>query len=112
MFFEAQGKTKGNAAARPVRRIYTVPAGRPFLTELARALLAGNLPTPGAARPEPFELADVTLLLPTRRATRALQEAFLAAGHGSALLLPRIRPIIGSGEDPILVRERARACGR
>jgi ATP-dependent helicase/nuclease subunit B len=102
VFFEAQGKTKGKAAARPMRRIYTVPAGQPFLTELARALLAGNLPTPGAARPGPFELADVTLLLPTRRATRALQEAFLAVGDGSALLLPRIRPIIGAGEDPIL----------
>src|SRR5262245_19615074 len=103
MFFEAQGKTKEKAAARPMRRIYTVPAGQPFLTALARALLAGNLPTPGAARPGPFELADVTLLLPTRRATRALQEAFLAAGDGSALLLPRIRPIIGSGEDATLL---------
>ena len=50
---------------RPVRRIYTVPPGRPFLTALAEALLAGNLPTPGGARPGPMQLADVTLLLVT-----------------------------------------------
>jgi ATP-dependent helicase/nuclease subunit B len=90
------------AAVLPVRRIYTVPPGRPFLTALAEALLAGNLPTPGGARPAPMQLADVTLLLPTRRATRALQEAFLAAGGGGAMLLPKIRPIIGSGEEPTL----------
>ena len=41
----------------------------------------------------------MTLLLPTRRATRALQEAFLAASGGAALLLPKIRPIIGARED-------------
>jgi len=87
---------------RPVRRIYTVPPGRPFLTALAKALLAGNLPIPGGVRPAPMQLADVTLLLPTRRATRALQEAFLAAGGGGAMLLPKIRPIIGSGEEPTL----------
>ncbi|TMK72018.1 MAG: double-strand break repair protein AddB [Actinobacteria bacterium] len=87
---------------RPVRRIYTVPPGRPFLTALAEALLAGNLPIPGGVRPAPMQLADVTLLLPTRRATRALQEAFLAAGGGGAMLLPKIRPIIGSGEEPTL----------
>ena len=50
----------------------------------------------------------MTLLLPTRRATRALQEAFLQAAGGAALLLPKIRPIIGSGEEPTLLSERAR----
>lgn len=79
-----------------------MPPGRPFLTALAEALLAGHLPSPDGARPDPMQLADVTLLLPTRRATRALQEAFLAAGDGRALLLPRVKPIIGSAEDPLL----------
>jgi ATP-dependent helicase/nuclease subunit B len=88
-----------NASARPIRRIYTVPHGRPFLTALAETLLAGNLPVPGGRRPNPLELADVTLLLPTRRATRALQEAFLKASHGAALLLPKIRPIFATQED-------------
>jgi ATP-dependent helicase/nuclease subunit B len=101
VFFEAERKTRA-AAVRPARRIYTVPPGRPFLTALAEALLAGNLPSPGRARPDPMRLADTTLLLPTRRATRALQEAFLAASGGAALLLPKIRPIIGGAEDAIL----------
>ena len=67
---------------------------------LAEALLAGDLPSPGGVRPGPLDLADMTILLPTRRATRALQEAFLRAAGGTALLLPKIRPIIGSGEEP------------
>ena len=72
-------------------RIYTVAAGTPFLTAVARALLAGDLPAPGGKRPGPLELAEVTLLLPTRRATRALQEAFLRASNGAAVLLPRLK---------------------
>jgi ATP-dependent helicase/nuclease subunit B len=48
-----------------------------------------------------MELADVTLLLPTRRATRALQEAFLKASGGTSLLLPRMRPIIGAMEEDL-----------
>ena len=53
------------------------------------------------ARPGPLQLADITLLLPTRRATRALQEAFLKASGGAALLLPKIRPIIGAAEEDL-----------
>ena len=56
---------------------------------------------PGGARPGPLQLADTTLLLPTRRATRALQDAFLKAAGGTALLLPRIRPIIGAAEEDL-----------
>ncbi len=84
---------------RAARRIYTVPPGRPFLVALADALLQGHLPVPGGARPGPLQLADATVLLPTRRATRALQEAFLRASGGSALLLPKIRPIVGAMEE-------------
>ena len=87
------------AGAKAIRRIYTVPHGRPFLTALAEALLGGNLPVPGGRCPGPMELADTTLLLPTRRATRALQDAFLRASGGGAVLLPRIRPIFATSED-------------
>jgi ATP-dependent helicase/nuclease subunit B len=104
MLFEVERKTRA-AGVRPARRIYTVPPGRPFLTELARAILAGRLPTPGGPRPGPMQLADMTLLLPTRRATEALQEAFLVAADGRALLLPKIRPLIGSGEETALFGE-------
>ncbi|HKD58414.1 MAG TPA: double-strand break repair protein AddB, partial [Hyphomicrobiaceae bacterium] len=84
---------------RATQRIYTVPPGRPFLAALADALLQGHLPVPGGARPGALQLADATVLLPTRRATRALQEAFLRASGGSALLLPKIRPIVGAMEE-------------
>jgi ATP-dependent helicase/nuclease subunit B len=80
-------------------RIYTVPPGEPFLIRLAEALIAGHLPHPGGTPPGPMRLADVTLLLPTRRATRALQQAFLKASRGAALLLPRVRPIFAVSEE-------------
>ena len=82
-------------------RIYTIPPGRPFLPALADALLNGGLPVPGGERPGPLQLADTTLLLPTRRATRALQEAFLKAAGGAAVLLPKIKPIIGGSEEDL-----------
>jgi ATP-dependent helicase/nuclease subunit B len=82
-------------------RIYTVPPGRPFLAALADALLQGDLPVPGGTRPGPLQLADATVLVPTRRATRALQAAFLKASGGSALLLPKIRPIVGVLEESL-----------
>ena len=81
-------------------RVFTVDPGRPFLAALAEALLAGNLPVPGGARPDALQLADITLYLPARRPTRALQEAFLKAAGGGALLLPRIK-LIGEGSEEL-----------
>jgi ATP-dependent helicase/nuclease subunit B len=79
--------------------IYTLPPGLPFLRTLAEAMLAGDLPRAGGPAPGPLDLAKMTLLLPTRRATRALQEAFLAASGGAALLLPKIKAIGDGNED-------------
>jgi ATP-dependent helicase/nuclease subunit B len=86
--------------------VYTIEPGRPFLEALARAVLDGNLPTAGGPRPAPLDLPAWTILLPSRRATRALQEAFLDAGGGRAMLLPTIRPIVEVDEDLDLI-ERA-----
>ncbi len=83
--------------------VFTIPPGEPFLERLSRAILNGDLPAPGSARPVPLSLPDVTLLLPTRRATRALQEAFLAASGARALLMPRIKPISEGEEDLTLL---------
>lgn len=80
-------------------RVYTVPPGRPFLDAVARAIMAGDLPVVGGAEPTPLDLPAVTLILPTRRASRAVQEAFLRIGEGRALMLPRIRPIAEGEED-------------
>ncbi len=66
--------------------VLTMPAGAPFLTVLAKTLidsLGERLP-------------DALILLPTRRAVRALGEAFVlqAADHGgAAALLPMMRPL-------------------
>lgn len=81
-------------------RIFNVPAGAPFLDSVAGAILKGDLPCPGGRAPSPIALSQYTLLLPTRRATRAVQDAFLRVANGSALLLPKIRPI-GDGQEEL-----------
>ncbi len=83
--------------------IFTVPPGRPFLRSLASAILAGDLPAPGGSPPDPLALPGYTILLPTNRAARALQEAFLDETGGRAMLLPRIRPIAMGDEDEGLI---------
>ncbi len=63
--------------------VYTVPAGAAFADTLAAGLLAEYAG-------DPLKLAEVTLLLPTRRACRTVREAFLRLADGAALLLPRL----------------------
>ena len=73
-------------AASP--RVFTIPPAVSFLDALARTLLDA------LDRPEsPFALSDAIILLTTKRAARALGQAFLDARHGAATLLPRIRTI-------------------
>ena len=95
----AFGRT--DAKASDSARVFTVPPGaavpegdRDRDTE-RRSARAGRAP---AAAPSSFP--TYTLLLPTRRATRALQEAFLDAGGGRAMLLPTIRPIAAGRRGP------------
>ena len=95
----SDGLDAANRATGASSRIYTVPPGQPFLRVFASALLNGDLPQIGGVRPSPITLPGITILLPTSRAARALQEAFLAAGNGRAMLLPKIRPIAEGQED-------------
>ncbi len=81
----------------PARRLYTIAPGRPFLDSLADGLLE-------QAGGDPLRLAQATVLLPTRRACRALLEAFLRRSEGAALLLPTLRPL-GEVEDDELALE-------
>lgn len=83
--------------------VFNVPASEPFLKALARAVLAGDLPRQGGLRPTPGELPNMTILLPTRRAVRGLQERFLDLTAGRAMLLPRIRAIAETNEDLSLI---------
>jgi double-strand break repair protein AddB len=83
--------------------LYTIPTSAPFLTTLARAILAGDLPRPGGQKPDPLTLPFTTIYLPTRRAARALREAFLAASTGGVLLLPRVRALGDPDEDAAIL---------
>ncbi len=74
--------------------VYTIPAGMAFLEVLAAGILKHL-----GGRPE--DLSRVTLLLPTRRACRALGEAFLRASGGKPLLLPRMTPLGDIDEDEL-----------
>jgi ATP-dependent helicase/nuclease subunit B len=87
------------------QRIFTVPAGQPFLDCLAKAILDGHLPAAGGRPPGPLEMADITLMLPTRRATRALQEAFLRVSGGRAMLLPQVFAISEGQEELSLLSD-------
>jgi ATP-dependent helicase/nuclease subunit B len=77
------------AEARP--QVFTIPSGFAF----ARALAAGVIARAGA---DPLLLADALVLVPTRRAARALREAF-ADALGGAALLPNIRALGDVDED-------------
>ncbi|HEX9808162.1 MAG TPA: double-strand break repair protein AddB [Alphaproteobacteria bacterium] len=81
-------------------RLYTIAPGVPFVDALARGMMARIA---GEAPGDPLALARATVLLPTRRAVRSLREAFLRAGDGRPLLLPRMRPLGDLDEDEILI---------
>lgn len=89
-----------------IPRVYTVPAGVAFLDALARALLDGSLPEAGGPRRSALDIAGMTLLMPTRRAVRGLQDAFLRASRGRAALLPKVRPIAEGEEELSLLLGR------
>ncbi|MEQ9518432.1 MAG: double-strand break repair protein AddB [Parvibaculum sp.] len=92
--------------------IFSMPAGTPFLDALATALIA-DTSLGGILSKEPVALGDITILLPTRRAVRALGEAFLRASAGRAVLLPYIRPLGDVDEEELLLTatERFEATG-
>jgi ATP-dependent helicase/nuclease subunit B len=74
--------------------VFTIAPTRPFVDVLAAGVLARH-------GTDPLTLADVTILLPTRRACRTLREAFLRQGDGRALLLPRMIPLGDVDEDEL-----------
>ena len=81
------GKTvspKGPGSPGP--KVFTIRPDRPFVDVLAQSLLDE---TGGA----PEKLADYRILLPTRRAVRALTEAFLRRAGGRTVLLPHLTPL-------------------
>ena len=76
--------------------IFSIPSHVPFVDALAAGIAARY-----ASNDDPLALARVLVLLPTRRACRALQEAFLRHSAGHALLLPRMVPVGDVDEDAL-----------
>ena len=75
-------------------RIFTIPAGLPFVDALAAGLWA-------EAGGEPAALARATVLLPTRRACRSAREAFLRLRQGRPTLLPRLMALGDMDENDL-----------
>lgn len=72
-------------------RVFSIPPGCAFLPTLVDALIDGRLV--GPLGDDPAALSDVTIYVPTRRATRALIALLAEKGGGRAQLLPRIVPL-------------------
>lgn len=77
-------------------KFYTIQAGVSFPDALASGILV-------AYQDAPEMLPELRILLPTRRAGRALREAFLRCTEGRPLLLPRIRPLGDVEEDEVFL---------
>ncbi len=72
--------------------VFTIPPHVAFVDALALGLL-------DRTRGDPMRLARATVLLPNRRAVRALTEAFVRLSDEGGLLLPRMTPIGDVDED-------------
>ena len=96
----------------PSSRIFNIPTGVPFADALAAGLSARVRVDSGG---DPAALSRMTVLLPNRRAGRALAEAFLrqAGGHGAmarpipggGLLLPRLLPLGEPDEENLAIMD-------
>ena len=69
-----------------MKGVFSIGIDRRFADELARGVLAEQ-------GDDPLALADMLILVPTRRSVRALREAFLRAANGKPTLLPRMAPL-------------------
>ncbi len=79
--------------------VYTIPPGQSFVDALVRGMTDR-----WHDRDDPFSLARITLLLPTRRAVRAARSAFRRWSEGTLgtpVLLPTIRTIGDVEEEDV-----------
>jgi ATP-dependent helicase/nuclease subunit B len=83
------------------RKVFSIPAGVPFLPTLAQALLAGNLVPGFSFDGDPLALASATIFVPTRRAARELRSVFVDLAGGRSAILPTIRALGEFDEDEL-----------
>ena len=79
-------------------KIVTIDAASPLLDILAARILEQT-------KDNPLSLADMVVILPTRRACRSLKEAFIRLGEGRVLLLPRMLPVASLEDTGLFVGE-------
>ncbi|MGQ0664274.1 MAG: double-strand break repair protein AddB [Pseudomonadota bacterium] len=91
-----------SAGASGPARAYTIQAGLPFLDTLAKGMWT-------RVGEDPLALARARVLLPTRRAARALADAFLRLRDGEPLLLPRLTPVGDVDDDELALAADAEA---
>ncbi len=85
--------------AQPGPKVFTIPPGQAFVDALARGILADH-----RQADDPFALTRVTVLLPTRRAVRALRDSFrrlTEAVQETPVLLPVIQTIGDVDEETL-----------
>ncbi len=81
-------------------RVFSIPAGIPFLRTLAHALMDGSLVGGFAYNADdPLSLANVTIYVPTRRAVRALRSEFVDLIGKASAILPTISALGETEED-------------
>ena len=90
---DAEYDLHARAIGRDTMNLAAIPRHVPFLDTVAARWL------PRARRPA--AVAHGLILLPTRRAARALADAFLRASGGQPLLLPRITALGALDEAPL-----------
>jgi len=83
--------------------VYTVPSSVWFLKALAGGIV-DRIRKVSGENIHPH-LATTTILLPTRRACRSLQQAFLQTGQGRAMILPRMIPIGDIDEGALTLQD-------
>lgn len=79
------------------KSVSTIPAGTPFLTTLVEGVM-------DMAGGHMEELPNMRIFLPTRRACRDAQIAFLRAFDGQPVLLPRLQPLGDIDEDDLAMQ--------
>ena len=85
---------RASASSSGLPHAFTIPSTMCFVDALAAGVLSRHGGDPAA-------LAAARILVPTRRACRAMADAFLRQTGGRPLLLPRITPIGDVDEDEL-----------
>ncbi|MGB1076676.1 MAG: double-strand break repair protein AddB [Bdellovibrionales bacterium] len=83
--------------------LYSIPAGVSFLDTLAKGLYE-------RVGEDKDQLADMRVLLPTRRGCRGLREAFLRQTDGAPIILPRMQAIGDIDQDEISILTASNDC--